>query len=133
MATKSSKAPEASAEAPVVVADDRKLLPGFTPGTVTDDGYYVPSGTTRRIECPLFPGLKLTFLYLPSVAFAFTRDDYWLPGVDSPLENACRKMAMYVRGAEGWKFKSVTGDIIPPPDPADWQTYIPICAIRGEL
>ncbi len=102
---------------------------------MTDDGYYVPTGTTRRVQCPIFPGLDLYFLYLPSVAYAFTREDYWFPGLTEKdaLQNECRKMAAYLRGVEGWKFKSVTGGVIPPPDPTDWTTYIPICAVRGEL
>jgi hypothetical protein len=110
-----------------------RTAPALLPGAMTEDGYYVPAGITRRVDCLLFPGLNLVFLYLPSVAYAFTREDYQVEGVDNPLENECRKMAMYLRGVEGWKFKSVTGQIIPPPDPTDWTTYIPICALRGEL
>jgi len=120
--------PELTAEQPA-----RKVLPTALPGTLDDDGYYVATGPTYRVHCTIFPLPDFYVWYLPSVKYALTREDYWLPGVDDALENECRKMQAYVRRFEGWKFKDITGEVIPEPNPDDWTTYKPICALVGPM
>ncbi|HEY6020572.1 MAG TPA: hypothetical protein VIY48_11985 [Candidatus Paceibacterota bacterium] len=101
----------------------------YVPGTVTDDGYYVPVGNIETVECPIIPG-NLKVRYNTSVAFRIVASDYVGPG-ETPVEQECRRLCLFIAGFENWRMKDALGQIVPEPDPHNWESFLCIVAKNG--
>jgi len=129
--TQPSEAVEEPNEPAVEVKSRPVLVPNAVPGSMTDDGYYVPRGNVERVECPLFP-IGLVVHFNTSVAFRVLTEEYEGPG-DTVVEKECRRLCAFITGFENWRFKTPMGEIIPEPNPADWNTYVPIVIRNGPV
>jgi hypothetical protein len=104
---------------------DKAAIEWATPGTITERGFVPPlSNALTWVDCDLYPeypqlrvGIRL------GVAWRVISNKEQAPG-KNPRERALRALSLVAPDFEGFPLiDPLTGQEVPKPDPADYETY----------